>query len=202
VQIRFLISAVSAEGRAWVTAFVASVPGHVGIFLRYCFYKLSLAALGRGGRIGRGVDFMGMERIAIGSSFSVKQARIYAHEGGHIFIGDRVSVNPNCEINAAEGGEIRIGNDVMIAASAILMASTHRFDSLDMPIRQQGHVPGRIVIGNDVWIGANAFITTDIEIGDQSIVAAGAVVTKNVPPKSVVGGVPARIIRTRNEFGL
>lgn len=167
------------------------------MLLRYCIYRMLLAQLGRGGRIGKGVDFMGEKNMAIGARFSVRGARIYAHEDGRLVIGDRVSVNPNCEINASEGGEIRIGNDVMIAMNSMLMASAHRFERLDVPVRDQGHAPGRIIVGNDVWIGANVFIASNVEIGDHSIVAAGAVVTKNVPPKSIVAGVPARIIKTR-----
>ncbi len=195
--IRYLVNGMLVELQGWQTALVGSIPGRIGMLLRYGVYKLSLAGLGRGCRIGRGTEFMGARAIRIGERFSVRHARIYAHEGGRIFIGDRVSVNPNCEINAAEGGEIRIGNDVMIAANSILMASNHRFDRLDVPIQQQGHAPGRIMIGSDVWIGANVFIMPDVEIGDHSIVAAGAVVTRNVPPKSVVAGVPARIIKVR-----
>ena len=69
---------------------------------------------------------------------------------------------------------------------------------LDVPIRDQGHVAGSIVVGDDVWIGSNVVVTSNVEIGSHSIVAAGAVVTANVPPRSVVAGVPARIIKTRN----
>lgn len=192
-----IVKFVLSEIWEWQTALVGGVPGRIGMCLRYCIYKMSLARLGQEGRIGRGMEFLGMKRIFIGNAFRARQARIYAHEDGCISIGDRVSINPNCEINAAEKSEIRIGNDVMIAANSILMASKHRFDRLDVSIRQQGHMPGRIVIGNDVWIGANTVITSNVEIGDHSIVAAGAVVTKNVPPKCIVGGIPARVIRMR-----
>lgn len=195
--IHYLVNGMLTELQGWQTALVASIPGRIGMLLRYGVYKLSLAGLGCGGRIGRGTEFLGVRSIMIGERFRVRQARIYAHEGGRIFIGDRVSVSPNCEINAAEGGEIHIGNNVMIAANSILMASNHRFDRLDIPIRQQGHIPGRIMIGNDVWIGANAFISANVKIGDHSIIGAGAVVTRDVPPQSVVAGVPARIIKVR-----
>lgn len=168
------------------------------MLLRHWSYKVLLARLGKGSRIGRGVEILGEDRIVAGTSFSVRQTRIYANEGGHISIGDRVSINPNCEINAAEWGNIRIGDDVMIAAGSVLMASNHRYERLDVPIRDQGHVAGSIVVGDDVWIGSNVVVTSNVEIGSHSIVAAGAVVTANVPPRSVVAGVPARIIKTRN----
>jgi galactoside O-acetyltransferase len=126
-------------------------------------------------------------------------ARSYlnAYNGGLIKVGNRVNVNTNVRIDAAEKGEIIIGNDVLIGPNVVIRASNHVYDRLDIPIREQGHSGGRIVIEDDVWIGANAVITPNVTIGKGAVVAAGAVVVHNVDPYDIVGGVPAKTIANR-----
>jgi acetyltransferase-like isoleucine patch superfamily enzyme len=72
----------------------------------------------------------------------------------------------------------------------------HRFDDPNIPIVDQGYVTSPIRIGRDCWIGCNAVILKGVSIGDGAVIAAGAVVTKDVPPRCLAGGVPARIIRS------
>ena len=87
-----------------------------------------------------------------------------------------------------------MGTDVTI------ITRNHRFDRTDIPMMEQGFEEERpVYIGNDVWIGDRALILPGVHIGDGSIIAAGAVVTKDVPPYSIVAGVPARKIRDRFE---
>lgn len=76
-------------------------------------------------------------------------------------------------------------------------ASNHTFDNLDLPIIEQGHTYGEIIIEDDVWIASNCVVTANTRIGKSSIIAAGSVVTKDVEPYSIVGGVPAKLIRKR-----
>ncbi|MDD3040470.1 DapH/DapD/GlmU-related protein [Bacteroides sp.] len=79
-----------------------------------------------------------------------------------------------------------------------MMATSHEFKDLDTPINQQGAKSEEpIVIGNDCWIGTRVIILPGVEIGDYSIVAAGAVVTKSFPPYSIIGGVPAKLLKKR-----
>ena len=88
-----------------------------------------------------------------------------------------------------------MGTDVTI------ITRNHRFDRTDIPMMEQGFEEERpVYIGNDVWIGDRALILPGVHIGDGSIIAAGAVVTKDVPPYSIVAGVPARKIRDRFEI--
>ena len=80
----------------------------------------------------------------------------------------------------------------------LIMTSSHKFDRIDIPMCEQGDMsPKKVVIGSDVWIGARVIILPGVQIGSGSIIGAGAVVTKDIPPFSVVGGVPAKVIKSR-----
>jgi len=78
-----------------------------------------------------------------------------------------------------------------------IYSRNHQYDRLDIPIQQQGKNYYKTTIANDVWIGANVIITAGCTIGNHVIIAAGAVVTKDVPDYAIVGGVPAKTIGTR-----
>lgn len=112
-------------------------------------------------------------------------------------IGMNTQINEDVYIQSAV-----IGNDVLIAQHVAMLAVTHRFDSLDIPMIRQGSTsPDPVIIEDDVWIGRNAIILPGVRIGKGAIVGAGAVVTKDVPTFAIVGGVPSKIIRYRNEEG-
>lgn len=112
----------------------------------------------------------------------------------NIEIGNNCTINENCKIRA----NTIIGDYVIIAPGVNILTSTHNFSDLNIPISQQGDTQMKISIGNDVWIGTNAILLPGIIIHDHSIIGAGAVVTKDVPKYSIVGGNPARVIKYRN----
>lgn len=93
---------------------------------------------------------------------------------------------------------ITIGSDVMIAQLVAIRDTDHVSQSTDRPMLTQGIITSSVIIEDDVWIGHGATILKGVRVGRGSIVAAGAVVTKDVPPFSVVGGIPAEIIKSRN----
>jgi maltose O-acetyltransferase len=110
-----------------------------------------------------------------------------------IEIGDRSGLGINSLI-----GVTTIGNDVMMGPEVMIISENHNFSELGKPMTLQGiESPRRVVIQDDVWIGARAIILPGRKIGKGAIIAAGAVVTKNVPEYAIVGGNPARIIRFR-----
>ena len=113
----------------------------------------------------------------------------------NIHLGDNVFINYNCVI--LDMNRITIGNNVMIAPNVTISAATHPLSAVER--RSRKCLTGEIVIEDDVWIGCNAAILPGVRIGRGSIVGAGAVVNRDVPPHSVVAGVPARIIRTLEE---
>ena len=114
---------------------------------------------------------------------------IYADFGKNITIGKNVFINSGCCFQ--DQGGIRIGDGCFIGHQVVFATIDH---DLDPKRRAENHV-APIVLGKNVWVGSHATILKGVTIGDGSVVAAGAVVTKDVPPMTVVGGVPARVIR-------
>lgn len=110
-------------------------------------------------------------------------------------IGKDVLIN-NGVIMLGQYG-IKIGNDVCIGYNTVLVSLNHRYDNPKLPIRLQGYTGGTIVIEDDVWIGANVTILPNRTIGKGAIIGANSVVTKDVPPYSIVAGAPAKFIKKR-----
>ncbi|RFB88953.1 hexapeptide transferase [Rhizobium leguminosarum bv. trifolii] len=112
---------------------------------------------------------------------------------GDVILGDDCSINPY----ACVSGKVTCGNGVRIASHASIVGFNHGFDDPDRPIHRQGVVSIGIVIGDDVWIGANCVILDGVTIGNGAVIAAGAVVTQDIPALSIAGGVPAKVLRRR-----
>lgn len=110
-------------------------------------------------------------------------------------IGDRTELGTRCLVQA----NVHLGNDVIMGPDVKIYSRNHKFNRLDIPISRQGKNYYKTFIGNDVWIGANVIVTAGCKIGNHVILAAGAVITEDVPNYAIVGGVPAKIIKYRNE---
>ena len=119
----------------------------------------------------------------------------YTECGKNIFVGKRVFINFGCHFQ--DQGGIYIGDDVLIGSQVVLATINHGLE----PERRRDNLPASIHIGNNVWIGAHATILPGVTIGDHAVVAAGAVVTRDVAPKTVVAGVPARVVKRVPEQG-
>jgi maltose O-acetyltransferase len=114
--------------------------------------------------------------------------------GRDVRLGDRSDIG----MDALVIGPIEIGRDVMMGPRCILLASTHETAAFDVPMNRQGFkADAPIVIEDDVWIGAGVVILPGRRIGTGSIVGAGAVVAHDVPPRTVVAGNPAVVVRVR-----
>ena len=114
----------------------------------------------------------------------------YTDFGKNIQFGKDVFIKSGCHFQ--DQGGITVGDGSLIGHNVVLATINHDLD----PAQNRKNHYAPITIGNHVWIGSNATILSGVTIGDWAVVAAGAVVTKDVPPRTVVGGVPAKVIKT------
>lgn len=139
--------------------------------------------------------------ITIGGNFSIGRNSIIEctgvirELGEELIIGDNVGIAANAFI--AMRGKLEIGDNTIFGPGVSIHCENHNFSDLETPIRLQGATRKGVKIGKDCWIGSKAVILDGVTIGDHVIVAAGAVVTKDVPDYAIVGGVPAKVIKTR-----
>jgi len=195
------------------------VPTPVGMIVRAVAYRLILRMRGAAG-IERGIRLRFASNVTLGHGAYLDQG-VYLHAcpGGicigrnslvmhgsvlHVYnfrdlpragiwIGDECLVG---EYNVIRGqGGVRIGNRVYTSPMVQLIAVNHVFDDPTRPFVEQGITAEGITVEDDVWIGSGAVVTDGVTIGRGAVVAAGSVVTRDVPPHTVVGGVPARVLR-------
>lgn len=174
------------------------VPGGPGTILRRLFYRFLFKRCGRGLRTGVGAVVQGFRNVTLGNGVGLnRHSSLYAARG-EIIVGDNVFLGDFSSINGNDS-RIIIGNNVAVGPMTVIQGANHKFDRLDIPIIRQGHVPAEVVIEDDVWIGAHCVILPGVRIYTGAVVAAGAVVSKDVPTRAVVAGVPAKVMRYREE---
>ena len=120
--------------------------------------------------------------------------KIRCHEG-EVVIGDKTVLGQECTISAYQ--HVRIGEQCVIADRAMFIDFDHGIVEVERPIRVQGIYKRDVDVGSNVWIGYGACILRGVKVGDNSVIGTNSVVTSDVPANSVVGGIPARILRTR-----
>ncbi len=155
-------------------------PGYIGIILRRLTYKLLFKKLGKRFTTDIGFKTNCSSNIKLGDNASFMRGCSINSCDGTIKIGNNISVNQNVDINASDGGEIKIGDDVLIGNNVIIRAANHIYKNKKYTINKSGHTGGKIEIGNNVWIGANSVILRNVIIEDNSVISAGTVVSKNV----------------------
>jgi acetyltransferase-like isoleucine patch superfamily enzyme len=141
------------------------------------------------------ISTVGGGSIHIGDDCALSSGAVLMSFGGSISLGSFCSVNP-LAVLYGHGG-LNIGNFVRIASQAIIVPANHRFSDTETPICRQGETRRGIVIEDDVWVACGVRVLDGVRIGTGSILAAGAVVNRSVPPFSIVGGVPARVLKKR-----
>lgn len=173
--------------------------------------------------IGKHVTIKSKKLIKCGRGVSIGDNCYFdALSHGGVTFGNNVSFSRNCTIECtgvlrelgeslivedgvgiASGafisvrGPVHIGKDTIIGPNINIYSENHNYSDLNKPIRLQGETRKGVVIGEDCWIGGNVTIFDGVHIGKGSIIAAGAVVNKEIPENTIVGGVPAKVIRKR-----
>jgi acetyltransferase-like isoleucine patch superfamily enzyme len=137
------------------------------------------------------IDVLPFNRFEIGENSTIEDFATINNGLGDVIIGERTRIG----ISNVLIGPVKIGNDVILAQNIVISGLNHSYDDIKRPIKDQECTKGEIVIEDDAWIGANAVITAGVRIGKHSVVAAGSVVTKDVPPYSIAVGNPARVVK-------
>jgi acetyltransferase-like isoleucine patch superfamily enzyme len=170
-----------ARPRLWVRMFVNPI----------------LNKRGKGSIIRRRVrmDIFPYNKFKLGEYSTIEDFSTVNNGVGDVVIGDRTRLGMSNVII----GPIKIGNDIMFAQNIVCSGLNHVYKDINMPIADQNVTTSLITIEDEVWIGANAVITAGVTVGKHSVVAGGSVVTKDVPPFSIVGGNPAKLLKQYNK---
>jgi acetyltransferase-like isoleucine patch superfamily enzyme len=158
----------------WLGALARPIPSFVGYGVRYLVYRLLFRRLDGFCMFATGVRFSHAYGIAAGRNFRVNTGSFVDGRGG-----------------------LTVGANVLVGPNVAILSSDHEWTKPGLPIYLQGHRLSPTTIGDDVWIGANAVITPGVTLATGTLVGAGAVVTADTEPYSIVAGVPARAIGSR-----
>lgn len=168
------------------------------------FYNLSQFNFGSFMKLGDAVHIsaLGKEGITVGNNFSLGAfsrmivSTTFNDIGKYIKIGNNVGIGEFAYLGGAGG--LEIGDDCIVGQYFSCHPENHNHSNLDEAIRFQGVNRKGIKINNNCWIGSKVTILDGVEIGEGCIIAAGSVVNKSFPKNSIIGGVPAKLLKTRN----
>lgn len=185
-----------------ITTIIIKVKSRIRSFL--LFGNFNRVNFGKGVRLDGQISFgnnINIRDYSIIRGANIRlEDNVYIHENvlirasGQVLVGEGSTINKNCCILI----KVKIGKICSIAPNVVIVGSNHIFSDNLKPIKEQGVSKIGVVIEDDVWIGANATILDGVTIGKGSIIAAGAVVIRDVEPNSVVGGIPAKLLRKRD----
>ena len=202
-----------------VTALAGNLPGALGLAVRAVLYRGLFARMGQGVVVGRGVLLRHPQRISlgdavliddlcvldargsaaglsVGSGALVSRGTILSCKEGGITIGAQANLGWSCVVSSVGG--VEIGEAALLAGGCYVGGGRYHLGDRGRSIAEQGsYSQGPVAIGARSWLGARAIVLDGVRIGEGAVVAAGAVVTEDVAPFTIVGGVPARIIRER-----
>ncbi|PSB28642.1 acyltransferase [Chlorogloea sp. CCALA 695] len=191
-----------------------------GNFLRRLAYRLIFKKIGASVYIQNGTELIGADRIEVGSNAFMAQgvSIVISKLNSKVLLGESVSLSKGVIINPAGSnccieidrhtfigpytciggpGNVKIGKYCLIAAHSGIVANNHIFSDPTEMIHLQGVTRQGVVIEDNCWLGYGVKVLDGVTIGEGSVIGAGAVVTKNIPPYSVAVGVPAKVVRSR-----
>ncbi len=177
-------------------------PGYLYLLVRWALFKL---------RYGRRLQTDGVCFICPGARFEIgrnavlrlgrwcwvgNDTKIRVHEG-EVSVGAKTVLGQECTISAFQ--HVAVGRECIVADRVMLIDFDHGIVEVDRPIRVQGIYKRDVVVGNNVWIGYGACVLRGCRVGDNSVLGTYSVVTEDVPANAVAAGVPAKVIRMRDE---
>lgn len=202
-----------------ITMLFQDMPGALGIFLRNLFYPLLFKKVGKRVNFGKSVtlrhpykisieddvtiddycvlDAKGLENdgIYISKNVFIGRGSILSCKNGDIILERNVNIGFNSEIFS--GSKVTIGENTLIAAYVYIIGGGHDYSRVDIPITEQEKISYGIKIERNCWIGAGVKVFDNVTIGEDTIIGAGAVVSKDIPAFSIAAGIPARVVKSR-----
>ncbi len=196
------------------------LPGALGLYLRSKLYPSLLGAVGKNVIFGRGISLRHPHKICIGDNVIIDDNCLLdakGHENSGITIGDgafigrnaivyckngdidiqsRVNLGSNCQLFSAK--KLVIGQGTLIAAYSYMMSGGRYQYQSEVPLAEQSsYSEGPTVIGNNCWIGAKCVVLDSVSVGDNAVIGAGAIVTKDIPTNAIAMGIPAKVVDHR-----
>lgn len=199
----------------------SQLTGALGLFLRKKFYPPFFKRVGKNVIFGRNITLRHPHKISLGDNVIIDDNCVLDAKGGkssgitvgnnvtigrnsalickdsNIKIGSNVNITTYVNIGSGEGGRVEIGDNVEIGSFTHFSGRTYDITPGDMLPSAQGSTSHGVIVEDLVWIGAGVIILDGVKIGQRSIVGAGSVVNKEIPPNCISAGVPARVIRKR-----
>ena len=196
-------------------------PGAAGIFIRNVLYRKLFKKAGRGVSFGKSITVRNPNKITIGNNVIIDEnvmldAKGLDNEGiiikdgvfigrntiisckdGDIILNNGVDIGFNCEVYS--NSRIEIGENTLIAAYTYVIGGGHLATEQDTLFKDQGKHGRGITIGKNAWLGAKSIVMDGCSIGSNTIIGAGAIVTKDIPSYSIAVGVPAEVTRDRKQ---
>tara|TARA_B110000114_G_scaffold2002_1_gene1912 strand:+ start:14664 stop:15362 length:699 start_codon:yes stop_codon:yes gene_type:complete len=187
----------------WLKLFVKKSTGLIFLGTKVRIKFKRKISLGRTIQIGDYVEINALSKhgIVIGDNVSILRNTIIEctgvirNLGEGLVIGNNVGIAQNCFIQVR--GKVIIGNNVIFGPNVSIFSENHNYNDPDLPISVQGETRKGVRIEDGVWLGTRVVILDGVTVGENSIVAAGSVVNKDIAPYSIVGGVPAQFIKYR-----
>jgi acetyltransferase-like isoleucine patch superfamily enzyme len=178
---RMLIPKGEAKPRLWVKWFVNP----------FIHVKGKAASVRRRTRL----DVLPFNKFVLGDHSTIEDFCTINNGVGDVIIGHNTLIGMANVII----GPVTIGNNVILAQNIVISGLNHEYKDVNIPIKQQPINTAQIIVEDDCWIAANSVITAGVTIGKHAVIAAGAVVTKNIPPYAIAAGNPAKVIKQFDE---
>jgi len=199
--------------KGFILTLFSNFPTVAGSYLRGSVYRSLLHRMGSNCFIEKDVHIRIPQKISLGNRVCIGEGCYLNPQKGRIEIGDHVNISRRCilrgDIHIGEwveisenvylhgDGGLEIGKHAHITQGTQVITGNHIFKDPTRPIMTQGAVLGKVEIGEDVFLGSNSILLMGVKVGKGSVIGAGAVVTKDIPPYSIAVGVPAKVIGKR-----